>query len=60
MIPQIIVLCLVVFNLGITAARHGEIETREYNFFVSLLAQAITLLLLYWGGFFDGLLMVFR
>lgn len=57
MTPQIIVLVLVVLALGMELAKHGEVKkATKYNFWTTFFAQAVTIALLYWGGFFDALL----
>ena len=53
MLPQIILLSLVLIGLLITANLHGK-ERPNYNFWLSLISNVITLAILYWGGFFDG------
>ena len=53
MIPQIVMLLLLAISTGTYLANHGEPRDTEYNFWVSLLSDAIVLGLLYWGGFFD-------
>jgi len=55
MLPQIIVLVLIVLSLGINMAQHGTPKTGKNSFWVSLVSAAITLGLLWWGGFFNGL-----
>lgn len=51
--PQIIVLALIFISLLINAYLHGKPQTRNHNFFVSLINSIITLSLLYWGNFFN-------
>ena len=48
--PQIIVIVLYVFSLGISAAKHGE-RRENYNFWTTLIAVLIEVALLSWGGF---------
>lgn len=48
--PQIIVIVLYVFSLGISLAKHGE-RRENYNFWTTLIAVLIEVALLYWGGF---------
>lgn len=55
MAPQLIYLGLIVFALGISAVKHGQPKTGNHSFGTSLLALAIVLPLLWWGGFFDPL-----
>jgi len=53
MICTFIILFLIVFNLGINAAKHGQPKDDTYNFWYNLIATIIVLLL-YWGaGLFD-------
>lgn len=52
-VPQILLIVLVTLSLGVTAAKHGETKCEEtHNFFLSLVADLIVILILYWGGFF--------
>ena len=52
-IPQIIFIILLSYNLLTNLSRHGETKKVEkYNFFTTAIAFAISLYLLYWGGFF--------
>jgi hypothetical protein len=51
-IPQLILLGLTVLSLGIHLAKHGEPKGTSWNFFHVAIADAIVLVLLYWGGFF--------
>lgn len=44
---------LQVFGLGVSLAKHGE--TQRINFFVTLLASAVSIWLLYLGGAFNNL-----
>ena len=51
--PQIIMLCLFVFNLAINMAKHGEVkEGEKYNAGTTFLAIMLDVGLLWWGGFF--------
>lgn len=50
--PQIILLAIYVLNIAVAAAHHGEPREDNYNVFISLIAFAIQLALLTWGGFF--------
>lgn len=51
-LPQIIYLTLVLTSLFLTANMHNKPRKGKYNFFATLVAKIILLLLLYWGGFF--------
>ena len=48
--PQIVLLILYAFGLGVAAVKHGE-PRDNYNFWTTLFATVIEILLLYWGGF---------
>lgn len=50
--PQIIYLSLTFMGLLYAAHKHGEKKKEEYNIFVSLVAKAIGVSILWWGGFF--------
>lgn len=43
----IAILIIDVLNLGIELARHGEIEEKEHNFFITLFSQVISLFIIY-------------
>jgi len=55
MAPQIIVLCLMAFDLIYAANKHGQPRDENYNFWIVLTGRFITFLLLYLGGYFDNL-----
>lgn len=50
--PQIIMLAIDVVSLAVAAVHHGEPKEENYNVFISLIAFAIQLAILTWGGFF--------
>lgn len=50
--PQIIFLALTFLGTGICLARHGERRIGNYNFPAAIVADALIIGLLYWGGFF--------
>ncbi len=50
--PQIIYLVLVGINLLLSAYLHGKPRRETENVFVTLVAQAVMVALLWWGGFF--------
>ena len=52
MIATFIILSLLVANLAIALVKHGE-SKGEFNFWVELLAVAISLVLYYYAGLFD-------
>lgn len=49
--PQLILIALFSVSLGMSAAKHGEPKTGKENAWASLVAMAIQVALLYWGGF---------
>lgn len=49
--PQIIFIVLMAMNFGVHAAKHGE-PRDPYNIGWAALGVAVTVVLLYWGGFF--------
>ena len=51
--PQIIWIALVAFSLADAVVNHGK-PRQPYNIYVDLLGTAITIALLWWGGFFGG------
>ena len=50
--PQIIIIAIDLVNLAVAAVHHGEPKEENYNVFISLIAFAIQLAILTWGGFF--------
>lgn len=54
-LPQIIIILLYVASLGMVMVLHGK-PRANYNAWNTLISTAITIALLYWGGFFDGLM----
>lgn len=50
--PQIIMIAIDAVNLAVAAVHHGEPKEENYNVFISLIALAIQLAILTWGGFF--------
>lgn len=54
MIPQIIWLCLLFGAFVLACAKHGE-DKGKYSWWASLIASILSFLLVYWGGFFEGL-----
>lgn len=52
--PQVIILALSFMGLGTHLIKHGEPKKDpRYNFGMEVIAAAIHLGLLYWGGFFS-------
>jgi len=54
-LPQIILILLMVLGAGIVMAKNGQPRT-PYSFWSNLISDIITFAILYWGGFFDGLI----
>ena len=50
--PQIIIIALFALSLGANLMVHGQPKTGKYNFWTALLAAAIKIAVLWWGGFF--------
>jgi hypothetical protein len=50
--PQIIMLSLMAFSVGVSASRYGQRKTDSYDMGDVFFGPAISLLILYWGGFF--------
>jgi hypothetical protein len=44
-------IALMAISVGITAAKHGEAR-ENYNIISTLIAAAISVTILWWGGFF--------
>ena len=56
MTPQIILLCIALINIVVSAIKHGEPKDKTsstYNFWITLGNILVLLGLLYWGGFFQ-------
>lgn len=53
MICTIIILTLIVLNLGIHLAKHGETREEKYNFIIQLITDIIVCALYYGAGLFD-------
>ena len=51
--PQLTYVALIIFSLGISLEQHGKPKTGNHSFWISTLATALTLWLLYQGGFFN-------
>lgn len=51
--PQFIYIVLVALNVGIDLAKDGEPKKGNYNAIGSLIASALIMALLWWGGFFS-------
>lgn len=53
MIPQIIFIGLTCINLGVILGKHGKPREGNHSIWIQLISEAITLTILYYGGFFD-------
>lgn len=51
-VPQVIYLALMGLSLGVEMTKHGQPKTGKHNFGVMLIALAIQIALMRWGGFF--------
>lgn len=51
--PQLVYIGLVVLGLGYSLARNGEPKKDNYSFGYTLFSSIVTILILYWGGFFS-------
>lgn len=49
---EIFLTSIYILNLGIALAKHGEYESKRYNFWTSLVGTIIGLVCLYFGGFY--------
>jgi len=56
-LPQVIYLLLIFMSFGVHLAKHGA-SKGNHNVLIFLFDASVTLLILWWGGFFDGLLNV--
>ena len=50
--PEIIFLSFALFNLLYAAHKHGQPRDGKWNVWATLIAAAIEIGLLWWGGFF--------
>ena len=52
-VPQVLIILLVCAEVAINARKHGKPKTdRSYNLWAALVAGAIEIGILRWGGFF--------
>ena len=51
-IAKVILICIYGAGLLISAHEHGKYKTRKHNFWETLIATAVEVGLLWWGGFF--------
>lgn len=49
---QMVYLAIMLLNLGIHLAKHGEPRNENYNFWMCLIASVIEYAILKYGGFF--------
>lgn len=49
---KIVIVAILILNLGFTLAKHGEIETKRYNFWTTLVGTGIEFLLFWGAGLF--------
>lgn len=49
--PQVVMIVMLSINFAVNLIKHGEPEKGKHNVFTSLFSIAITVGLLYWGGF---------
>jgi hypothetical protein len=49
--PQITTICLYALGVGLTWAKHGKPRDGTENVGTSILATAISVAILWWGGF---------
>ena len=52
--PQAIYVFLIIMSMSVALTRFGEPKRGRYGFAEVIVAPAIVLGLLYWGGFFSG------
>lgn len=50
--PQIIYLALILYSIFEAASHHGEQRTGRHNLWATLVSAALSVGLVYWGGFF--------
>ena len=53
LIASSIILVLEILILGISLAKHNEIEVKKHNFWVTLFSVVIELALFYYAGLFE-------
>ena len=53
LIASSIILVLLILSLGVSLAKHNEVELKKYNFWVQLFSVIIELALFYYAGLFD-------
>jgi len=56
MLPQLIYIALILTSLVLSGYRHGKDKKGKYNLWADLIAMALMVGLLYWGGFFDPII----
>ena len=50
---QITYIILLLIGLMISSYQHGKPKEGKHNLFIDLFSYFISVLILYWGGFFD-------
>lgn len=53
LIASSIILVLLILSLGVSLAKHNEVELKKHNFWVQLFSVIIELALFYYAGLFD-------
>ena len=53
LIASSIILVLLILSLGISLAKHNEVELKKHNFWGQLFSAIIQLALFYYAGLFD-------
>ena len=53
LIASCIILVLLILSLGISLAKHNEVELKKHNFWVQLFSAVAQLTLFYYSGLFD-------
>jgi hypothetical protein len=51
--PQIIYIIITALGTGISLAQHGKPKKGNESAWATIIAQALSFALLYWGGFFS-------
>lgn len=52
--PQVVYIGLMALSIGITLALHGQPRTGKHNVGYAVIGAAISLGVVYWGGFFTA------
>ena len=51
--PEGIMIAFMFMNLFLSAVKHGEPREQNFNFLVTIVSTMLSLMLLYFGGFFS-------